>query len=88
MSEFIEIKVGEKSYQFPLISGTDGKKGIDMRGLHQKTGLISYDPGFLIPHTQLVEFPEEIRIRENFNTAVTTLPTSFNILRLWKPAIF
>lgn len=46
MSEFIEIKVGEKSYQFPLISGTDGKKGIDIRGLHQKTGLIAYDPGF------------------------------------------
>lgn len=46
MSEFIEIKVGEKSYQFPLISGTDGKKGIDIRELHQKTGLISYDPGF------------------------------------------
>ncbi|EMP06296.1 hypothetical protein LEP1GSC124_0465 [Leptospira interrogans serovar Pyrogenes str. 200701872] len=36
MSEFIEIKVGEKSYQFPLISGTDGKKGIDIRELHQK----------------------------------------------------
>lgn len=88
MSEFIEIKVGEKSYQFPLISGTDGKKGIDIRGLHQKTGLIAYDPGFLTPLMRLVEFPEEIRIRENFSTAVTTSPTSFNILRLWKPVIF
>ncbi|EMF74356.1 type II citrate synthase domain protein [Leptospira interrogans serovar Canicola str. LT1962] len=72
MSEFIEIKVGEKSYQFPLISGTDGKKGIDIRELHQKTGLISYDPGFLTPPTLLVESPEETRIQVNSTIVVTT----------------
>ncbi|WP_167882289.1 citrate/2-methylcitrate synthase [Leptospira langatensis] len=46
MSDFVELKVGDQVHRLPLITGTDGKKGIDIRELHNKTGLISYDPGF------------------------------------------
>ncbi|PJZ26716.1 citrate synthase [Leptospira hartskeerlii] len=46
MSDFVELKFGDQVHRLPVITGTDGNKGIDIRDLHTKTGLTSYDPGF------------------------------------------
>ena len=35
-----------KSYEFPIIEGTEGDKAIDISSLRARTGLITYDPGF------------------------------------------
>ncbi|EJZ40701.1 citrate (Si)-synthase [Leptospira licerasiae str. MMD4847] len=40
------MKFGDQVHRLPVITGTDGNKGIDIRDLHTKTGLTSYDPGF------------------------------------------
>ena len=35
-----------KSYELPIIKGTDGPDVLDIRKLYQETGLFTYDPGF------------------------------------------
>ena len=35
-----------KSYELPIIKGTDGPNVLDIRRLYQETGLFTYDPGF------------------------------------------
>ncbi len=39
--------VDGKSIEFPVISGTHGNDLIDIRSLLSKTGLFTYDSGFL-----------------------------------------
>jgi citrate synthase len=36
-----------KSAEFPTLSGTVGPEVVDIRSLHAKTGMFTYDPGFL-----------------------------------------
>ena len=36
----------QETYELPILSGTDGPKGIDIRQLYDKTGYVAYDPGF------------------------------------------
>ena len=36
-----------KTYEFPVAEGTFGEKAIDISQLRAKTGLITYDPGFM-----------------------------------------
>jgi len=36
-----------KSIEFPTMSGTIGPEVIDIRTLYAKTGMFTYDPGFL-----------------------------------------
>ena len=36
-----------KSAEFPMLSGTVGPDVIDIRSLYAKTGMFTYDPGFL-----------------------------------------
>jgi citrate synthase len=38
---------GGKSVEFPVLSGTIGPEVIDIRSLYAKTGMFTYDPGFL-----------------------------------------
>ena len=45
MDKKLEIKVDGKSWEFPLLIGTDGKLAIDIQDLYYKTGFITYDPG-------------------------------------------
>ena len=36
-----------KSVELPILKGTEGPKMIDITGLYRKTGLFTFDPGFM-----------------------------------------
>ncbi|MBW1778554.1 MAG: citrate synthase [Deltaproteobacteria bacterium] len=46
MSDTVKVFFEGNTYEFPLIVGTEGEKAIDIQKMRQKTGLITYDPGF------------------------------------------
>lgn len=46
MSETATITLDGKSYEFPVITGSEGEKAIDIRKLRATTGYITMDPGF------------------------------------------
>ncbi len=46
MDNFVKITFNKKTYEFPVITGSEGEKAIDISTLRQKTGLITLDPGF------------------------------------------
>ncbi|MFO0981921.1 MAG: citrate synthase [Planctomycetota bacterium] len=47
MGESVEIIVGGNHFEFPVIVGTEGDRAIDLSTLRAKTGLTTYDPGFV-----------------------------------------
>ena len=46
MSDIAEIKIDGKTYEFPVITGTEGEKAIDISKLRDLTGHITLDSGF------------------------------------------
>jgi len=46
MTEFVKIVYGERTFELPVIMGSEGEKAIDISKLRQETGLITLDPGF------------------------------------------
>src|SRR5690349_22128731 len=47
MSEKLaKLTIGDKVFEFPVLSGSVGPDVIDIRTLYGKTGLFTYDPGF------------------------------------------
>ena len=46
MSETATITYNGKTYEFPVITGTEGEKAIDISNLRNRTGLITMDYGF------------------------------------------
>ncbi|MFY0605272.1 MAG: citrate synthase [Cyclobacteriaceae bacterium] len=46
MSNVAEIKVNGKSYELPVIEGTENEQAIDISKLRGESGLITIDPGF------------------------------------------
>ncbi len=46
MSDYAELKVGDKVYQLPIIEGTEGEKAIDISKLRSESNLITLDYGF------------------------------------------
>lgn len=42
-----EIKVSDQTLTCPMYEGTEGEQAIDIGALRKKTGLITYDPGFV-----------------------------------------
>ncbi len=46
MTAFVKIVYGERTFELPVIMGSEGEKAIDISKLRQKTGLITLDPGF------------------------------------------
>lgn len=46
MSNSAEIKVDGKSYELPLIEGTEQEKAIDISSFRDQSGVITIDPGF------------------------------------------
>jgi len=46
MSDIAEIKIDGKVYEFPIITGTEGEKGIDISKLRDLTGHITLDLGY------------------------------------------
>jgi len=41
-----KLVIGDKTYEFPVLSGSIGPDVIDIRTLYTKTGMFTYDPGF------------------------------------------
>jgi citrate synthase len=46
MNETATLVVGDGHYELPLVQGTEGERGIDIRKLRDRTGLITLDPGY------------------------------------------
>jgi len=46
MSENVKIEFEGKTYEFPIVVGSEGEKAIDISNLRQNTGLITLDPGY------------------------------------------
>ncbi len=47
MSEIAKLQIGENTYEFPIITGTENEKAIDVKTLRGATGgVITIDPGF------------------------------------------
>lgn len=46
MSEFAELHYDGKTYQLPVITGTENEKALDIEKLRAQSGLITLDPGF------------------------------------------
>ncbi len=41
-----KLTIGDKTYEFPVLSGSAGPGVIDIRSLYSQTGMFTYDPGF------------------------------------------
>jgi citrate synthase len=46
MSETAKIEIDGKTYEFPVITGSENEKAIDIKKLRGTTGYITIDPGF------------------------------------------
>ena len=46
ISKTATITIDGKSYEFPIIVGTEGEQAIDITDLRAKTGLITFDPSY------------------------------------------
>lgn len=47
MDKSAKLIIDGKTYEFPVTEGTFGEKAIDISQLRSKTGLITFDPGFM-----------------------------------------
>jgi citrate synthase len=46
MEETVKLIYKGKTYEFPVITGTEGEKAVDIGSLRKQTGLITLDPGY------------------------------------------
>ena len=46
MSNTAELRIDGKSYELPVIEGTENEKAIDISSLRGESGVITIDPGF------------------------------------------
>ncbi|ACN13393.1 GltA1 [Desulforapulum autotrophicum HRM2] len=46
MSQHATLTIDGKTFELPVITGSEGERAIDIRSLRDSTGLITYDPGF------------------------------------------
>ena len=46
MEKFVKLIYDDKSFEFPLIKGSQNEKAIDIKNLRKETGLITLDPGY------------------------------------------
>jgi citrate synthase len=46
MGETARIEIDGKMYDFPVVTGSEGERGIDISKLRELTGVITLDPGF------------------------------------------
>lgn len=47
MSETVKLVAGDKTYELPVVVGSEGEKGIDISSLRAKTGYITLDQGYM-----------------------------------------
>ncbi|HNV85330.1 MAG TPA: citrate synthase [Candidatus Omnitrophota bacterium] len=45
-AEMAEIKIGDKNFSFPMVTGTENEKAIDISELRTRAGLVTYDDGY------------------------------------------
>src|ERR1700676_2265887 len=61
------LTVGNKTYDFPILSGTVGPEVIDIAKLYGQSGMFTYDPGFSPParwQSQITHIDGDARILE------------------------
>jgi citrate synthase len=46
MSEFAELRIGDKTVRLPVVVGSEGERAVDISKLRDETGLITLDPGY------------------------------------------
>lgn len=46
MSDSVKLTYQDKTFEFPVVEGSENEKGIDIKSLRAQTGLITYDPGY------------------------------------------
>ncbi len=46
MGETIKLVYGDRTWELPLVIGSEGEKAIDISALRNRTGLITLDPGY------------------------------------------
>src|ERR1700712_5351915 len=46
MSETAQLKIGDKTFELPIIEGTEGEKAIDISKLRDQTGYVTLDSGY------------------------------------------
>ena len=46
MSEKAELRVGDKTIELPIVTGSENEQGVDIRNLRAQSGLITYDSGY------------------------------------------
>ena len=46
MAELAKLTVGDRSIELPIVEGSEGERGIDIRKLRSEMGLITLDPGY------------------------------------------
>ncbi|ASU33821.1 citrate synthase [Mucilaginibacter xinganensis] len=46
MSETAQLKIGDKTYDLPVIEGTEGEKAIDISKLRDQSGYVTFDTGY------------------------------------------
>jgi len=46
MDKTVQLTYNDKTYEFPLVKGTENELGIDIKSLRAQTGLVTLDPGF------------------------------------------
>ena len=47
MSDVAKLEIDGKTYEFPIMAGSEGERAIDIKELRKLTGLITLDPGFM-----------------------------------------
>lgn len=47
MSEKVEIKLKDSTFEAPVVTGTENERAIDIANLRAKTGLVTLDPAFM-----------------------------------------
>jgi citrate synthase len=46
MSDFAELRIGDKIIRLPIVVGSEGERAVDIQKLRDETGLITLDPGY------------------------------------------
>jgi len=46
MAETVEVRIGDRTIELPVLEGSEGEKGIDITKLRAETGYITLDPGY------------------------------------------
>ena len=46
MEENVKLTYNNKTFEFPLVKGSQDEYGVDITKLRAQTGLITLDPGF------------------------------------------